>query len=354
MKIKFINSAILLAAVVFLSAFSAIAQEGEAVVIDEVVAQVNDSVITLSRVKREMKLVTDSMIQQGKKPEEAKAQIEQKKGELIASLIEEELILQKGKEMGVENTVEAQINQRLTQIMKEQNIKTLNQLYEEMRKANVNPEELRETWRRQITKEMVIQRDVDQRVYLGWSNKEIREYYEKNKEKFTKPETVALSEIFLSFAGRDENAIRQKADQLITLLRGGADFAKAVMENSDSPNVAETKGKAGTYTVKELTDKLAEAIKNIKAGGYGKFETEEGIHIIRVDERTVASNESVFNEHSVRSAMTYEKLPEERKKYFSTLQKDAYVKISDSYKALVTPHLTIQDAKTATAKPSSK
>jgi hypothetical protein len=352
MKIKYINSAILLIAAVFFGAFSAIAQEGEAVVVDEVVAQVNDSVITLSRVKREMKLATDSMIQQGKKPEEAKAQIEQKKGELIASLIEEELILQKGKEMGVENAVEAEVNRRLMQIMKEQNIKTLNQLYEEMRKANVNPEELRESWRRQITKEIVIQRDVDQRVYLSWSNKEIREYYEKNKERFTKPETVSLSEIFLSFAGRDIDAVRKKSDQLITVLRGGADFATVALENSDSPNVAENKGKAGTYAVKELTDQVGNAIKNVKAGDYGKFETEEGIHIIRVDERTAASNESVFSEHSVRSAMTYEKLPEERKKYFGTLQKDSYVKISDSYKALVEPHLTVQDAKTAAAKPT--
>lgn len=352
MKIKFINSAILLIAALVFSTSSALAQEGEAVVIDEVVAQVNDSVITLSRVKREMKSATDAMVQKGSTPEAAKAEIEKKKGELIASLIEEELLLQKGKDLGVENSVEAEVNKRLTQIMKEQNIKTLNELYTEMRKANVDPEELRDSWRRQITKEMVIQNEVDRRVYLSWSNKEIKEYYDKHQEKFTKPETLGLSQIFLSFAGRDENAIRQKSDQLIASLRGGADFAKIALENSDAPDVAQTKGKVGTVNVKELNDKVAEAIKTAKAGEYGKFETEEGVVIVRVDERSAASSESVFNEHSVRSAMTYDNLPEERKKYFSTLQKDSYVKISESYRALVAPHLNVEDTKTAVVKPA--
>jgi peptidyl-prolyl cis-trans isomerase SurA len=347
MKIKFINSAILLIAALVFSASSAIAQETEAVVIDEVIAQVNDGVITLSRVKREMKNAIDAMVQQGKTPEAAKAEIEKNKGELIASLIQEELVLQKGKEMGMDSAVEGQVNQRLTQVMKEQGIKTLDQLYTEMRKVNVDPDELRDSWRKQITKEMVIQREVDQRVYLSWSNREIRDYYEKNKQKFTKPETVNLSQIFLSFAGRDETAIRQKADQLVAGLRGGADFAKTALENSDSPDVAENNGRAGTFEVKELSDKVAAAIKDVKAGGYAKFETEEGVVIVRVDERSAASSESVFNEHSVRSALTYDKLPEERKKYFSNLQKESYVKISESYKALVTPHLGSDDTKTA-------
>ena len=132
MKIRFTKSAVLLVAILIFSAFSAFAQENESVVVDEVIAQVNDGVITLSRVKREMKNAVDSLVQKGSKPEEAQAEVEKKKGELIASLIQEELLLQKGKELGVEQEVEARINQEFTRIMKEQNIKTLSDLYKEM------------------------------------------------------------------------------------------------------------------------------------------------------------------------------------------------------------------------------
>jgi antitoxin component of MazEF toxin-antitoxin module len=347
MKKRFINSAIFMIAVFLVSAFPAFAQESEAVVVDEVVAQVNDGVITLSRIKREMKNTADAMVERGKTPDEAKAEIEKKKGELIAGLIDEELVLQKGKELGADSNVDAQINQRFTQIMKERNVKTIAALYEEMRKAGINPDDIREMWRKQFMQETVLQREVDQKVYYGWSNKEIKDYYESNKAKFTKPETVSLSEIFLGFAGRNPDAVRQKADQLIAAMRGGADFTKTAIENSDSPDVQTNKGSAGSFSIKDLNEKIAAAIKNVKAGDFAKLENDEGIQIIRVDTRSVASSESVFSENAVRSALTYEKLPEERKKFMATLRKDAYIKISDTYRPIVAPILGIDAAKAA-------
>jgi parvulin-like peptidyl-prolyl isomerase len=330
------------------------AQETEAKVVDEVVAQVNEGVITLSQIKREMKDAIDSLVKEGKTPEQAKTEIESKQGELIAGIINEELLMQKGKEMGAESDVDAQINGRFLQIMKEQNIKTLDALYKAMEGSDVNPQAIREMWRRQITRDMVLQRDVDSKLFYGWSPKEVKAYYEANKAKFTKPETITISEIFLGFAGRDEAEVRAKAKQLVTQLRGGADFAKLATENSDRPNVKETKGKVGTLNVKELDKTFAESLKNVKAGGISEpIEVAEGIEILRVDERTNASAESFFDEQEVRKVMTYEKLPDERKKYMSTLRGNAYIKISESYRPMVSPILFAEERK-AEVKKSSK
>ena len=52
---KYINSAIILIAIVIVSSMTVFSQETQTVVVDEVVAQVNESVITLSQVKREDK-----------------------------------------------------------------------------------------------------------------------------------------------------------------------------------------------------------------------------------------------------------------------------------------------------------
>lgn len=348
---RFINSAILLVAVLVFGTFSAFAQESEPVVIDEVVAQVNDGVITLSRVKREMNDVADSLVKdQGKTPEAAKKEVEGKKGELIANLINEELVLQKGKEMNIDTDIDAQINQRFLQIMKEQNIKTLDALYKAMESAGVKPEELRENWRKQFTREEVFRRDVDSKIYLGWTAAELKDYFQKHPEKFTKPESVTLSEIFLGYAGRDEKAVRAKADQLIAEIRGGADFVKKALENSDSPDVQQNKGSVGTFPIKELTDKVAAAIKGLKVGGVAKIEAEEGIEILHVDSRTNADSTPVFAENAVRTAMTYDKLPDERKKYLVGLRKDAYIKISKDYVAMITPFLA-EEAKTAVKSP---
>lgn len=349
MKARFIYTVFSLVAVL-LFASASFAQESEAVVVDEVVAQVNDGVITLSRVKNEMKGQIKALVEQNKTPEAAKAEVEAKKAELIANLITEEMIVQKGKDLGYESSVEAEINKRFAQIMKEQGIKTLDQLYAEMRKANIEPNDLREGWRKQIIRDMVLQNEVDRKVYQSWSNKEIKEYYEKNKAKFTKPETVTLSEIFLSFAGRNPDDVRKNADEIVTQARGGADFAKLAAEKSERPDAATTKGAVGTFKVSELDGKVSEAVKNVKQGDVAKFEVEEGVEIIRVDTRVAASNEQIFDENAIRSAMTYEKLPDERKKYVVDLRKDSYVKIADSYKAMVEPFLPAGDAKQPEAK----
>ena len=56
---KYFNSAIFLIAILFFSNLSISAQETELKVVDEVVAQVNDSVVTLSGIKREMNEAID-------------------------------------------------------------------------------------------------------------------------------------------------------------------------------------------------------------------------------------------------------------------------------------------------------
>lgn len=347
-QVKSIYSAIFIIAILIFSAFPAFSQENEPVVIDEVVAQINDGVLTLSQINRELKELENALVQQNNKTAEAaKAEIQSKKGEFIASLINEELIIQKGKELGIEQDVDAEINKRFLQIMKEQNIKTLEALYASLAAQNYKVDEIRENWRRQITKDLVMQREVDSKIYYGLGGTELRKYWEANKAKFTKPEKVTISEIFLNYAGRDEKAVMEKAKQLVAQLRKGEDFEKLALANSDREDVQQSKGKAGTFSVKDLVDKMATEVKATKVGGFtNPIEVDGGIEIIRIDAREEASTESVFDEDEVRRVMTYEKVPAERKKYMSELRKDAYIEISESYRAIILPYLN-KDESTA-------
>lgn len=352
---KRINSAIFLIAILVFSAFNATAQESEMKVVDEVVAQVNDSVITLSRVKREMKEAIDSLVAEGKRtPEQAKAEIESKQGEMIAGIINEELLLQKGKDIGVESDVEAQVNQRFLEIMKQQNIKSLDVLYQEMTKSGVNPAEIREVWRKQFMRDAVFQRQVDSKVYSGLNSKEIKAYFEANKAKFTRPETISISEIFLGFAGRNEAEVREKAKQLVAKARSGADFSTLVVENSDRSDVKTTKGKNANLNVKDMDERFAKPLANLQVGGVtDPIELTEGVEILRVDARTKASSESFYDEAEVRKTLTYERLPAERKKYMAELRTESYIKINETYRPLVAPVL-FGDERKAEVKKSDK
>src|SRR5262245_49707690 len=305
---RHLRPVLLLAAALFLPALTAAAQENDVKVVDEVVAVVNEGVITLSGVKREMKGIVDAKVQEGAKREDAQKAIDEKQGELIANLINEELLLQKAKELGLEKDIENEVNGRFAEIAKQQNFKTMEQLYEAMRKQGLDPDDIREIWRRQATKEEVIRRDVQAKTYWTPTGTQVKEYYEANKAKFIKPETITLSEIFLNFAGQTQESVRTRAKDLVKRLRTpGTDFVKLALANSESQDVSQTKGVLGTVPVPDLESRFpeyAKAVKSLKTGGVSDpVEDDIGVHILHVDERVAAGTDSQFDDDAVRRSM---------------------------------------------------
>src|SRR5437899_2279863 len=121
------------------------AQEGEPVVVDEVIAQVNDGIVTLSQLKREMKERVDTLKQNGMPEQQAKAEVEKHKAELIATLINEQLLLQKGKELDMTQRVEDEVNKRMLAVAKENGITSMDKLCQAMKEAGLDCEETRRT-----------------------------------------------------------------------------------------------------------------------------------------------------------------------------------------------------------------
>lgn len=339
---------------ILLLGFSFIAaQETEVRVVDEVVAQVNDSVITLSRIKREKKFVIESYIQDGKTRQEAERLVNEREGELIANLINEELMIQKAKEAGLDQDVDATLNQRFVEIMKQNNVRTLDALYQMMRSQGVEPDDLREMWRKQATRDRLIQREVQSKLYWEASGREVKAYFEANKGKFLKPETVSFSEMFLSFAGRDEKAVREKAKQIYAQLLAGGDFDKIAKESGDTPIISDGKGKLEDLRVSEIVEVVGDPLKGVKVGEFtAPFAVDElGMAILRVDKRELPNGEAQFDENAVRLAILQEKAPEATKKFMARLREDAYIKINDTYRPLVSPILFADERK---AKPAGK
>ena len=153
----------------------------------------------------------------------------------------------------------------------------------------------------------------------------------------------------MKFAGRDENAVREKAKKIVADLKAGLDFVKAVVENSDGQDLEKSKGSLGNTTMKDLDERFApyaKAIKGLKAGGVSEpFEDEIGVHILRVDERTEASSESVFDESAVRMDLMKTKLPDAQKSFLAGLRENSYIKINETYRPLVNPILFADERK---------
>lgn len=351
-------AALLLAVFAFAVAPAARAQEeGAPTVVDEAIAQVNNDVITLSMLKRETKAAFDAIRQSD--PTLSDAQINEKlsksQPELIASLINESLLLQRGKELDLANDVEAQVNREILGQCQKFGITKVEDCDAAMRQQGLDPNEIRQTLRIEIMKNAVLNREVDAKIFYGISTEEARKYYEANRAKFTMPETLTVSEIFLSSAGRPEADVRAKAARLAQQARSGADFGALAAANSeridrDGKRIAqETKGKLGTFVAEDIkVPAVAAALKNAKKGDVtDPIRTDEGYMILRVDDRT-PSGEMKFEEMKVRERMTYERAEKERRIYLAKLRKESYIAVAPAYKDTVMPLLT-KDDQTTTA-----
>lgn len=348
MRIK--NSVIFSAIILLLTSVSVFAQEADVTVVDEVVAQVNDDVVTLSRINRELKAAEDSFKEQGKSEADAKAEVEKSKGQIIANLISEELLIQKAKELGLDKEIDARLNRRLLQVAESLQLKSLDDLNKAMQSQNVDPEDYKANLRKQITRDAVWESEVDAVIYYGIKDKELKDYYQKNITKFKKPAMITISEIFLSFAGANADAVRTKAKDIAARAKKGEDFKKLAIENSDRPDVAETGGKAGSFDVDKLDPLFAKPLEKLQAGQVSDpIEMDIGMEIIKVDERTKGSNESFFDEDAIRRAILTEKAPEGRRKYMRELLEDSYIEINDTYRPVVSPALNAMNATTEKA-----
>jgi peptidyl-prolyl cis-trans isomerase SurA len=341
-------------AFLFAAAPRALAQEeGVPTVLDEPVAQVNGDVILLSQLKRQNEEFKEQLLKRGVKPEDADKQIAERQAEIILNLINESLLMQKGKDIPrLSEEVEAGVNREVLRVAKDAGLSTLEELEVAMRREGMSLSDVRETLRRQYTGQAVLEREVDAKVYYGLTDDELRKYHEANRSKFV---SVTISEIFLNLAGRSEVELKAKADQIVAQARGGADFGELAVKNSEREQdgvrvatktrglLSDKEGKARWFLITDLNPTISAAVKDLKAGGVSDpIKTDEGYMILRVNER-----DDSFKENFVRNVITQERSPKEKENYLRRLRADAYIKPAKNYIDLVQPALDKDKQETA-------
>jgi peptidyl-prolyl cis-trans isomerase SurA len=352
MKVKFnplAAASIFVLAILISSATPVFAQEGELQVVDEVIVQVNDDVLTLSQLKRESKERIEMLKQNGMPEQQATDEVNKKQAELIATLVNQTLLMQRGKELELASDVESDVNRRMLEVAKDQGIDSIEKLDAAMRASGVDPLATRQTLRTEMMKQAVIQQEVDRKIFFGLTLDELKKYFDANQNKFKKPESVTLSEIFLSSAGKNEAEVKARANALVVQIRAGGDFGTLAATNSEREvngvRIAQqNKGKVGTFEVPNLREDIANTVKNVPVGSVGEpLRSNDGYQILRVDERTSAGTSATFNENRVRELITMERVDKAREEYLQNLRNEAYIKVADNYKAAVLPLLKIKE-----------
>lgn len=325
-------------AIACLLALSGAARAQEPELINEIVARVNSDIITRADYLNAARDFREELASHmaGKSTAEIDAEFERVKSTVLIYLIENLLMEQKAKELGLD--VEADVNQEMARIAKEQGLPNVITFENELKKQGIDPEIARAQLRKNLLQQYVVQREVISPIYQNLSDKDRREFYDKHKDLFTTQGEVTLSEIFLPLEGHTAAEVEQRARRIIEELKAGQTFAEAVKKNSPETRATRAHdGKMGTFKPGELKEDIAAAVSTLKPGEVTEpIRLQDGFQIIRVDDRKAPATRA-FAEPDVQQAIsraaTMERAEEARKKYMKKLRDEAFVEITKGYQA---------------------
>ena len=330
---KFLITAFATAFVLGLSG-SARAQEPE--LINEIVARVNSDIITRADYLNAAREFREELASQmaGKSAAEIDAEFEKRKASVLSFLIENLLMEQKAKELGLD--VEADVNQEMARMAKENGLPNVIAFENELKKQGVDPEVARAQLRKGFLQQYVVQREVISPIYQNLNDKDRREFYEKHKDAFTTQGELTLSEIFLPLEGHTAAEVEQRARRIIEELKAGQSFAEAVKKNSPEGRATRAQdGKMGTFKPGELKPDIAAAVSTLKPGEVTEpIRLQDGFQIIRVDERKAPVTRGFSDpevQQAISRAATMEKADEARRKYMKKLREEAFIEITKGY-----------------------
>lgn len=260
------------------------AQEPDANLVDEVIARVNTGVIMRSSFESSQRDVLEELKKQGLKGDELEKKFNEWKPRILDELINTQLLAQRAKDLSI--NVDAQVNQQLLRMMKENNCESLECLSQKMREANFDIDEVKRIMSENFSKDAVIGREVYGRVYQQLTEKEKRDAYDKNKEFFTEPSEITLSRIFIAF-GKDPARAAETSQEVLRQARGGAvEFGALAERYSDDDLGKKNKGLIGVIKIPDLAPNVKQAVEKAPAGTItDPVKLENGYYIFRIDQR---------------------------------------------------------------------
>jgi peptidyl-prolyl cis-trans isomerase D len=111
---------------------------------------------------------------------------------------------------------------------------------------------------------------------------DLQAFYEQNKAQYTTEGRVRASHILLKTEGKDEAAVRARADELLKQARGGADFAALAKANSEDEGSAVNGGDLNYFGRGQMVPEFETAAFALKTGDISDVvKTPFGFHIIK-------------------------------------------------------------------------
>ena len=327
--------------------------------VEEIIARVNNQIITKSEYTRSKDQLRDEAKQQD--PANADKLYEAKEKDVLRDLIDQQLLLDKGKDLGI--TGDTEVIKELDQIRKEMKLPDMETLQKEAEKSGITWEDFKQQKKNQIVTRKVIGEEVG--GHLSITNDDAQKFYEEHKQEMSGPEYIRLSEILVApkpttpsvtpapdpnaapgtdaakqptdaeKQAADEAALKvaeAKANDLLKKIHDGATFEDIAKQYSDGPS-AQDGGALGTFTRGQLAKSLEDTTFAMKAGEITNvIQAKQGFLILKVVDHQQAGVPPFKDAlPKIQDALYMEKLQPALRSYLTKLREEAYIKVAPGY-----------------------
>ncbi len=323
-------------------------------VVEEIIARVNNSIITSSDYARSKEQLKDEIKQQD--AANADKVYTERERDVLRDLIDQQLLLEKGKDLGI--TADTELIKKLDEMRKQMNLDSMEELEKAAQSQGISYEDFKQNLRNQIITQQVIAREVGS--HLNITKEEEQKFYEEHKSEMEQPEQIHLSEILVSTqkpaanapaakgaAGSDPNkpaeaappaptapdaeqlaAAEAKANALLDQIHKGAAFDEVAKKNSDGPSAAQG-GDLGLFKRDTLSKELEDRTFAMKAGEVTDvIRTKQGFVILKVTEHQMAGVPTLKEmQPRIQDALYYQKLQPALRVYLKKLREESFIDV---------------------------
>jgi peptidyl-prolyl cis-trans isomerase SurA len=326
--------------------------------IEQIVARVNNQIITRSEYLHSKEELKKEAQQQD--PVNADKLIAERDKDVLRDLIDQQLLLQKGKDLGI--TADTEVIKKLDEMRKDMKLDSMEELEKAAQSQGISFEDFKQNLRNQIITQQVIGKEVGSRLVIN--KEEEQAFYEAHKSDMEQPETIRLSEILVSTEAKPNDstdeaqrlkAAEAKADDLLAQIRNGAKFEDVAKKNSDGPTAAQG-GDLGDFKRGTLAKELEDKTFAMKAGEVSDvIRTKQGFVILKVVEHHNAGIPPLSEvEPRIQDALYMKKLQPALREYLTKLREDAFIDIRPPYEdSGASPNQT-KPVETAAKDPNAK
>ncbi len=297
-------------------------------VVEDIVARVNGQVISTSDYDH----AAQDLETQGRQRNISSADIDEQRKQLLRDLIDNQLLLSKGKQLGI--TGEADTVRQLDELRKQNNLDSMDALEKAAEQQGVNFADFRASIQNRVITSQVIRQEVGSRINITQGDEQ--RYYDEHKDQFQTPEAVKLSEILLPTADPDNAAqvaeAQTKADAVEAALKGGKSFEDEAKSSSGGSTAAQG-GALGDFKRGQLAKVLEDATFTLQPGQYSApIRTKQGFVILKVDDHQAGGQQAFAAvQPQVEEAVGMQRMQPALRQYLTRLREEAFIDVKPGY-----------------------